>query len=389
MKNMSKTFQSSWPLYALALLSLAGIGVSGALTQHFYEVRNGTSGFHSFCNINSTFNCDTVAASRFAEFALGLPISALASGSFLSLFILVLFLFQRSWRKEASQAIFGASFMALAVSIIYLGIMTLQLKTFCLLCLVLDGISLAVFLFSLFLKPESFRLASADFSKWKTFLGICLSSLAVAIVFSKSMDTFSLRSSDVSEMADSVINTPVMAVRATEDLPSIGPLSAPITIVEFSDFQCPFCQLAAFSIQSIIHRYPGQIRVVFKNYPLDRSCNPKVSQTAHPYACEAARAALCAHQQKKFEPIYEAFFQYQPSLASGQLWNLAKNAGIPLAESCMNSSEVHAWIARDIDEAQSVGVQSTPTFFINGHKMEGAYPTPVWVKVIDHLLGKN
>ena len=177
-------------------------------------------------------------------------------------------------------------------------------------------------------------------------------------------------------------------MKTGEELPSIGPLSAKITIVEFSDFQCPWCRLGAFAVNSTINRYPHQIRIIFRNYPLDQACNPQFEQTAHPIACEAARVALCAQKQGKFETLYQELFEKQASFSPGRPAEIAKESGLNGIElqRCLDSPETSTAISNDIREATLLGVKSTPTFFINGHKMEGAYPVEAWNGIIDELL---
>jgi protein-disulfide isomerase len=132
------------------------------------------------------------------------------------------------------------------------------------------------------------------------------------------------------------------------------------------------------------------VRVVFRNFPLDQACNRKVDRMMHAHACEAARAALCAHQQGKFAAAYEALFQHQESITSGSegvSLKLVQDAGADGSQlnGCVGSPETAAALSRDIEEGINLGISSTPTFFINGHRTM-PMPPAAWGKLIDELL---
>jgi protein-disulfide isomerase len=110
--------------------------------------------------------------------------------------------------------------------------------------------------------------------------------------------------------------------------------------------------------------------------------------TPHPVACEAARAALCAQDQGKFESAYQDLFEKQETFTQGRPLEIMKGIGVDESriKGCMASPETNSRIAKDVEEANTLGVKSTPTFFLNGHRMEGAYPVPAWNHIIDRLL---
>lgn len=385
------TFSKKSPLqiYLINLISLIGVGISVVQTQHFYDVRNGTSGFKSFCNVSETMNCDLVAASPYAEL-LGLPLSSFAAGWFLALFFVSLLAHNRFWRRESLRASLGISIVGNLISLFYLFVMVFKVKTYCLLCMGLDGINLLALILVLTLKPEGFSEHKPDIQKWKVLFGGILGSLVIGMLLLKVLDSYSIQKSDVEELANSVLNTPPLAIQIDDTYPSFGPKTAPITIVEFSDFQCPFCRIGAFAVHSVQNRYPENVRVIFKNFPLDQACNPQVQQSAHPYACEAAKIAYCANKQGKFKQVYEQFFDLQSTFAPGRQLEIAKSQGVDAnqIQGCMDSEETRMAISKDIHEAVTLGVKSTPTFFVNGHKMLGAYPPVAWSRIIDQLLKK-
>ncbi len=390
MNGSNSTKSSRLQMYILNIFALAGVGISVALTQHFYDIRNGTSGFKSFCNLGQSINCDIVAASQFSELIWGLPLSGFASGWFLTLFFVSIFAHNPFWRRESLRASFALSLFSILIAIPYIIIMAFQLKTYCLLCFAVDTLSLLSFLTVLSLKPEGFSIHKLDLSKWKIFSGILVGSLVISVFGLKTLDQSAVPSADLAEITNGILNSPALSVRTDDNFPSIGPKTAPITIVEFSDFQCPFCRIGAFGLNSVLNRYPDKVRVIFRNYPLDQACNPHVPQPAHQFACEAASAALCAQRHGKFEIAYQELFEKQASFGPGRPLEIVKNLGINDADlkACAVSQETATRITQDIEEATQLGVRSTPTFFINGYKIEGVYPIPIWNNVIEKLLLK-
>lgn len=169
----------------------------------------------------------------------------------------------------------------------------------------------------------------------------------------------------------------------TEGFYSIGPKDAPITIVEFSDYQCPFCQRWHDQVYGpLMAAYPGQIRLVYRNLPLTQ---------IHPQAMNAAEAAMCAGEQDAYWPYHGKLFENSAALSDDLYTSLASELGLDMTafESCMSSDKYLDEIKADMQFALNLGVQSTPTFFINGLAVVGAQPLSVFQQVIDdELAGK-
>lgn len=165
----------------------------------------------------------------------------------------------------------------------------------------------------------------------------------------------------------------------TEGYPAFGPEDAPITIVEFSDFQCPFCKRWFAEVyQPLLAEYEGQIRFVYRNLPLT---------SIHPDAFSAAEAAMCANEQN-------AFWGFHDKLLSGDVLGSSVytqyasdlNLNASSFEACMKAGTYRTMIQKDSDFAINMGVNSTPTFFINGLAVIGAQPIEVFKQVIDKEL---
>jgi protein-disulfide isomerase len=154
------------------------------------------------------------------------------------------------------------------------------------------------------------------------------------------------------------------------DAPSLGDPKAPVTLVEFSDFQCPVCRTLHDVLRGLLPKYPG-VRVVFKDFPLDQ---------IHPWARTAAIAGRCAYQQdpkafwKMYDLIYDSQDVISPTNAWGKMVDFAGQAGLnsETFKSCMAGPEAPAAIEASRANGRTVEVQSTPTVFVNGRRMVGA-----------------
>lgn len=160
--------------------------------------------------------------------------------------------------------------------------------------------------------------------------------------------------------------------------PQRGPADAWVTIVEISDFQCPFCARGAATLKQVEEAYRGDLRVVFKHNPL----------SFHPRALPAAIATGCAHAQGKFWPLADALFADQGKLADADLEAAARAAGVNLAawSKCVAQATPKADVDADQLEAAKFGARGTPAFFINGRFLSGAQPLQSFKTIVDEEL---
>ena len=165
-----------------------------------------------------------------------------------------------------------------------------------------------------------------------------------------------------------------------EGFPNIGPADAPITIVEFSDFQCPFCKrFRDETFDALLAAYPDQIRFVYRHLPLT---------SIHPEAFPAAEASMCANDQNSFWPYHDAIFANQQNMGQELFLQIAGDLGLDMTafQDCLASQKYREQIQADADLALSLGVNATPTFFINGLAIVGAQPLEAFKQVIDQEL---
>lgn len=165
----------------------------------------------------------------------------------------------------------------------------------------------------------------------------------------------------------------------TNNAYAIGPADAPITIVEFSDYQCPFCRRWHDEVyEPLLAAYPGKIRLVYRHLPLT---------SIHPDAMSAAEAAMCAGEQDAFWQYHDKLFGSE-SLGTNSYLQYAQNLGLNMTtfETCLSDHKYQQAIQADSDFAINLGIRSTPTFFINGLALVGAQPLDVFKQVIDKEL---
>ncbi len=163
----------------------------------------------------------------------------------------------------------------------------------------------------------------------------------------------------------------VIEVSYTQDIdtsqsPYKGPVDAPIVIVEYTDFQCPYCARLGDTLDQMMQLYPGKIKVVYKSYPLN----------SHRYAWLAATAAMAAHEKGKFWEFYKLLFKNYNQLNDAKIAEIRKSFGFdtPQFEALMNSDKIRARVSDDAQEGVRVGVRGTPTVFINGKLLKNKRP---------------
>lgn len=171
-----------------------------------------------------------------------------------------------------------------------------------------------------------------------------------------------------------------------EELPSSGPLDAPLELIEFADFQCPHCEHLWSSIKAYRALHPDAVRARFVHYPLDSACNPS-GGTMHPHACNASRAAICADQQGKFWEYADQLFANQTDLSKTALLHYASSVELDVdaLETCMADPATDHRLQADIARGDAIELQSTPTLLVNGYKIEGALIPPIFNALMTEL----
>ncbi len=172
---------------------------------------------------------------------------------------------------------------------------------------------------------------------------------------------------------------PTSGTLVSDDDPSIGSVDAPLTIVEFADFQCPYSQEVSYVLRRMAQVYGGSVRVIFRDYPL---------VDIHPEALLAAEAGGCANEQGQFWAFHDKVFASQTDLSRASLIDYAGQVGMSKQkfESCLNSGKYGEEVANDMADGAAAGVLGTPTFFFNGRMVEGSIPESFFVKIIQAFI---
>lgn len=160
--------------------------------------------------------------------------------------------------------------------------------------------------------------------------------------------------------------------------PVRGPANAKITVVEFSDFQCPFCARGKQTMDELAKAYPNDVKIAFKNLPLP----------FHPEAKPAAKAALAAGEQGKFWEMHDELFSRQNELGEAMYYDAAKKLGLNVDKfkADFTSTKFDAALDADAALAASLDVRGTPGFFVNGVRVRGARPMPYFKTIVDRWL---
>ncbi len=180
---------------------------------------------------------------------------------------------------------------------------------------------------------------------------------------------------ELQKQANLKIDLPQPRIQVAAEGPSRGPKDAPITIVEFSDFECPYCGAAHDTVEQVMSTYAGKVRLVYRQFPL----------SFHPHAEKAAEASLCAADQGKFWEYHDVLFKNQKKLDPTDLKAFASEVGMDGQKfgQCLESGDKKKVVDADQQAGLAAGVGGTPAFFINGIFLNGALPIDEFKKVID------
>ena len=173
----------------------------------------------------------------------------------------------------------------------------------------------------------------------------------------------------------------VMAALDIQGAPARGPADAPVTVVAFVDFQCPFCARATETVDRLLDAYPDRVRLVFKHFPLP----------IHPQAARAHEAAQAAAAQGRFWEMHDRIFAAPERLDRAALVAHAEAIGLDPAafEAALDAPETGAAVQRDVAEGRRVGVRGTPAFFVNGSLLSGAQPYEAFEARVEQALAAD
>jgi protein-disulfide isomerase/uncharacterized membrane protein len=385
--------KSQWILISL-VIALIGIGLSIYSTMHHLEVK-ATGKTDAACNINDKFSCDEVALSQYSEIS-GVPLGILGLGYFVAGAVLLLVGLRGG--KSGKEHLQGYAVMTIigVLTSVVLGSLSATMGAYCLTCMgvyALTAMQAGTLAFWRKDLPSGFNFKNV--LSGGTTAVISVAAIVLIFNFSKSYLTPS-----AADIAKTAADLPVLAPTA-EDIPIAksaysglgedyrkGNDNAKVVITEFADMQCPACARISETLGAISREYGDRVLIVFRNYPLDSSCNTSVQARIHEHACNAAILARCAGQYGKFWQYHDIAFQRQSSMSASSLRQWGTEVGLTEEQmtTCLASKDMKDKLAEDIALGNKLGVESTPTLFINGRKLLGGRSISDLKIEIDQLL---
>ena len=382
------------------LCAIVGLGASVAAAYVHYRLLFDPS-YQSFCDVNTTISCTQVYLSRYSTYR-GVPVAVFGGLWFAVAGLLSVagMTARQTVRESVPGYLFVLSTIALAI-ILYLAYASFFiLKAYCLLCLITYAAVIGLFVTSgaatSFPMTTLPRRAARDL---RVLLGSPLA-VTIAVLFCAGAATTLAFFPREGAVASQAAPPPASASQSSEfervmattpRVPIVIPTDgAKVLIVDFSDFQCPFCKQAFYAYKPILQKYeaqqPGSVKFVLKDYPLDSECNVNVTGGGpHPSACEAAVAVRLAQPHNRMDAMEEWLFNNQPSLTPPVVRQAAHDVGQ------VNDFEAkYAFtlelVKGDIALGHQLGVKSTPTLFINGVKFEGVLAPQYFDQAIAYEL---
>jgi uncharacterized membrane protein len=327
----------------LPVAVLAAIGLAISIVIQVVHGRLAADvNYASFCNVSAGINCDVVLGSRYASLA-GVSVAMWAILYYLVTLGLaagVAVAGRASARETLGTLILGSAVWGLLFSIYMAVIAFFVLRTICLMCsalyLVGIGLFLAAWRLRAGLRVTGRRQAAARAGQDRLVFAGSIAA-AVALIAIGSWEALG-RGGRLTDSADIArlrpdfyrwyLSQPVAQVPIDASRNARGGTDAPVTIVEFSDFECAHCAAFHESLEDVLHQMGKRVRVVFRHFPLDSGCNPKVANPIHPSACAAAVAAECAAEQGKFWQYHNLLFANQQQLSRAFLIQYATRLGM-------------------------------------------------------------
>jgi uncharacterized membrane protein/protein-disulfide isomerase len=365
------------------LISFAVLGLAASVAAtwvHYHLIKN--PDYASFCDVNTTVSCKQAYLSAYGSIA-GVPVAVLG----LLFFMLVLLLVWAGRHKPAREGSAATGILVLSalglVMVVYLAFASFFiLKEVCPLCVATYVAVIGIFAVSVAAKPPMSQLLSGLIADVR------------ALVSGASATVVTTLFVIVAVMLLAVFPRP-------EQRPYVPPLrplpddqrvelerwfdlqpkvqlpfpqdQAKVVIVKFNDYQCPPCRGTYFAYEPVVAKYkdrPQDVKFILKHFPLNPKCNPGITNTAHPAACDAAAAAVMAQSVGTFDKLTDWFFMHQNDLTPATVRSAADDVG-GIKDFEARYSQAIEQVKADAAAGVKLGVESTPTFFINGRKSPG------------------
>ncbi len=381
----------TWQLVAAIL----GLAASLYMSMQHTRLKLGIQEGKSFCSLGGYVDCDVVNSSQYAE-VFGIPLGTIGALFFcFLLFIGILF------SPEDKNFQFGQRVMAwlaaFALFIDFVPLLAVQIfliKTFCIMCLFTYIVTLTHLYLNARISGEKGSILQCLLSSLtnKSKLNkkqISTPKLALSIVFILMflvililLPSFIKGQSSDYAMVDSTVekffltwkDKPQKKFPVEQTDGTYGNPNAKVQVVEFSDFECPFCRRMAFQIHTFLPSVREKVHFIFKHYPLDTNCNPKLTYQMHAHACKLARIATCGVKDGRFWDIHDKLFLNMSDEDMKAGWDEIENQLTKVMpkeelESCLKNQKSSEAVASNVNLGNQLNLQGTPTIYINGKEV--------------------
>lgn len=353
------------------------MGVSVYLTSHYYETVFPTSlgGPKSLCDISNFFNCDTATFSKLSNIA-GVPISFF--GIVVGMLFSIAALMPSAALEKTASAVSRYNMIGCIGLFLFSLLVLGSLCPFCTVYYVLSTVA-AVLLWKF--GPDTWVPEMKTTALWAV-----IALVGAGVFYSTSAKKHEEQSKVSKNIVEQYKALPVYGEPDQESPYKIHMATekwadAPIRMVIFSDFECPFCKAVSEQIPDFIRRYKNQINIQYMFYPLDNKCNPNMEHPMHRNACDAASVAAC--DEKQFHEVHDEIFANQATIGNGALQEIMNKHGLT---NCIGNPDINTKIVTTINQGTKYNLKSTPTIILNGKKIEGSIPSPQFFAIMDDIL---
>lgn len=408
---------------ALVCLSLIGAVLAYLSLDSFIQLMTGSI-TESFCNINASVNCDAVSRSEWATIE-GIPQATIALWFYLcfSVFALAARLKGGGERCFLTHQVFNDCAVTILLAVLLYSLWLLYVsifyvKTVCILCIGMDLVNVTLFLMvwyvgrarPLFVRVWSgvsllvlWPIAAIGFSSVNLEAGRPLLQRAALIVggvlvvlimvlsfiLTGYLEVVSVSKGQTGRFAEvyskwsnaEPVDMQRLLNKSSGAVYRRGAVDAPVQIVKFFDYECPACRDLHFFLEDVLEQYGDSVALTLKNYPLDKSCNDSMQQELHRNACFAAHLARCAGEQGKFWVASDLIFGFESfevydiarEELTAEFYPVLQEMGIDMAalKECITSGRQLVHIRRDVEIGNELGIDSTPSLWIDGRKLDG------------------
>ncbi len=354
------------------ILSVAMVGVSAYLTNHFYEAHfpKGFGSDNSLCEISAFWGCAKASTSALGSL-FHVPTSFF--GVIVGLIGVMGAIFPSETSEKFSKFVYSLNAVGCLVLLVYSLIALKGLCPFCTVYYVLSFLAVFVFFKNSTVQPFPEAKPIIIYAIVTLIPSVMMYNYYVKTIADQSnlSGQYIAQYDSLANPGDPAVPSPYRIYSSTEKFSD-----APLRVSVFSDFECPFCKVVSNQMAALIAEFKGKINIQYLFYPLDNACNPNIKSSFHKFACKAAYLSAC--DKNNFSKNHDLIFERQEELSFENLSKWEKELGLT---GCFDNKSIQDDVRQTISAGTQYDLKSTPTIIINGRKIEGTIPT-VHIKAI-------